>query len=137
MKKAFTLIEILIAVFVLEIGLLGIATFYSYSFQISKIARHDTIASNLASGLIDEQSAIAFDNLIVGEGTKTRYSDDINNPFYNWYKKIDVAFIDMNLVASYTETETNKNMKKVTITIYWPEGSNERSFQTATIRAKH
>ena len=52
-RRAFTLIEVLLAIFVLEIGLLGIAGFYTYSFKITKIARMETTAANLASRLLD------------------------------------------------------------------------------------
>ncbi|KKQ73683.1 MAG: hypothetical protein US94_C0028G0001, partial [Berkelbacteria bacterium GW2011_GWB1_38_5] len=62
-KKAFTLIEILLAVFVLEIGLLGIVTFYSYAIQVTKIARNETTAANLASGILDNELSAAYDNL--------------------------------------------------------------------------
>ncbi len=134
-RKAFTLVEILLAVFILEIGLLGVAGFYAKSLNISKTARNETTASNLASGLLDEQLENNYSNLSVGEGTKTRYSSDSNDPFYNWHQKTDIAYIDSNLSASYSEPDTN--MKKVTITIYWMENTSERTFQIASIKARH
>lgn len=134
-KKAFTLVEILLAVFVLEIGLLGIAAFYAYSFRVTKIARNQTIASNLASGLLDEKLAGAYDNLAVGAGSREKYSPLENDPFYSWDKKIDITYIDSNLVDSFSGPDTN--MKKILVTVYWQEYNHEKSFQTATIKAKH
>jgi len=134
-KKAFTLIEILLAVFVLEIGLLGIASFYTYSFKITKTARNETIAANLASGLLDEVLENSYPNMVVGEGNKTAYEATPNSPFANFQKKIDIAYIDSNLSASYLPPDTN--MKKITVTIYWTQDSGERSFQIASIKAKH
>lgn len=72
---------------------------------------------------------------MVAEGTKTNYSPDISNPFYSWQKKIDIAYINTNLVASYSEPDTN--MKKITVTVYWQENGAERNFQIATIKARH
>ena len=135
LKKAFTLVEILLAVFILEIGLLGIASFYTYSFRVTKIARNQTIASNLASGLLDDESAIAYDNLQVLAGSREKYSAIEGDPFYNWDKKIDISYIDSNLVESYSGPDTN--MKKILVTIFWQEYGHEKSFQTATIKAKH
>lgn len=135
MRRAFTLVEILIAVFVLEIGLLGIASFYTYGFKITKTARNETIASNLATGLLDEQLSNNYDNLTIGAGLKTKYSTDAASPFYNWDQKIDIAYIDTNLVESYAEPDTN--MKKVTVTIYWQTSDGEKNFQTASIKARH
>lgn len=134
-KKAFTLVEILLAVFILEIGLLGVAGFYAKSLNISRSARNETTAANLAAGLLDEQSANNYSNLAVGEGTKTAYSTEINNPFSNFSKKVDIAYINTSLVASYAEPDTN--MKKITATVYWQENGAERNFQMATIKAKH
>lgn len=135
MKKhlSFTLIEVLLAIFVLEIGLLGIAGFYTYSFKVARYARNETTAANLASGLLDEQLAISYDNLAVGAGTKTGYTTDVNDPFYSWQKKIDMAFIDSNLIEQPIDT----HMKKITVTIYWQQDGAEKSFQTASIKAEH
>lgn len=132
-RKAFTLVEILLAIFVLEVGLLGVAGFYAYSLNITKMARNDTTASSLAAGLLDEQLENSYDNLAVGAGTKTNYITDVNDPFYSWQKKIDIAYIDSNLQESATDT----NMKKITVTVYWQFNGQEKSFQIATIKARH
>lgn len=132
-NQAFTLIEVLLASFVLEIGLLGIVGFYSYSFQISKIARQETTAANLASGLLDEKLAISYDNLPIGPGSKIRYSADEASPFYDYFQKIDIVYITTNLSESAIDT----NMKKIVVTVFWPHGNGERSFQTATIKTRH
>jgi len=131
-SRGFTLIEVLIAIFVLEIGLLGIASFYSSSFKITRQARNETIASNLASGLLDDETALTYDNIPALPGARLPYSTDQSSPFQTWDKRIDVAYIDDNLVEKTTET----NMKKITVTVYWQDPSGEKSFQTATIKAK-
>ena len=131
-KKAFTLIEVLLAIFVLEIGLLGIAGFYANSLQITKRARNETIASNLAAGVLDEELAITYDNL--PDVPKQRYSPDADNPFYNWYKEVNVTCINTSL-NPLACTDPTAHMKKVVVTIYWQE--SERSFQIATIKAEH
>ncbi|HLB95548.1 MAG TPA: prepilin-type N-terminal cleavage/methylation domain-containing protein [Patescibacteria group bacterium] len=138
--RGFTLVEVLLAVFVLEIGLLGVAGFYAYSLNIAKFARNETTAANLAQGLLDEQLSSSFDNLSVGEGGKTAYSSDPSSPFANFKKQVDIAWLAADLTASYTQIPGpggNENMKKITVTIFWPFESGEKSFQMATIKAKH
>lgn len=132
-KKSFTIIESLIAIFILEIGILGISNVYANSFKTSRVARNETIASNLASGLLDEGLANSYDSLTIAVGTKTRYSTVPSDPFYEWEKKVDVAYVDANLTEQASET----NMKKIVVTIYWKEGSSDKNFQIATIKAKH
>lgn len=130
------MVELLLAVFVLEIGLLGIATFYAYSFKIAKIARNETIASNLATGILDEQMASNYDDLIVSSGSKVPYSAVPGNPFSNFQKQIAISCIDANLADIACSTSTH--MKKVVVTVYWTEsGAAERSFQIANIKAEH
>lgn len=130
-SKAFTLIELLLAVFVLEIGLLGIAGFYANSLQVTKIARNETIASNLAAGVIDEEMAIAYGSLT--PLAKDRYSNDSNNAFYNWYREVEISCINENLDPPIT-CDSNAHMKKILVTIYWQE---QQIFQVATIKAEH
>ena len=125
-RSSFTLIEVLLAIFILEIGLLGIAGFYASSFKITKTARNETIASNLASGILDEELAIAYDNLTPVPLTT------FNSPFDNWQKKVDIAYVDANL----TEQATDTHMKKITVTIYWQETGGEKNFQIASIKAE-
>lgn len=130
-KKAFTLVEILLAVFILEIGLLGIATFYSKSFQVARTARLQTMATNLAAGVLEEQLSISYANLI--NISKRHYSNDQNDPLYNWWKQVDVYFVDANL----NNSQSNTHMKKIVVTIYWTDEGTEKSFQEITLKAEH
>lgn len=132
-KRAFTIIEVLVAIFILEIGIMGVGSFFTYSFKIIRVAREETIASNLASGLLDEEIANSFDNLLPVAGTRSKYSTDQADPFYNWDKKIDITFLDTNL----NETATPTEMKKIIVTIFWKSAGSDKTFQTATIKAKH
>lgn len=131
--RGFTIIEVVIAIFILGVGILGVSTFYSASIRTIRIARDETAASNLAAGLLDESISNTFDNLAVGIGTKVRYSDIPTDPFHKWSKKIDILYIDSTLA----ETATPTNMKKVVVTVYWTEGTSEKNFQTASIKARH
>jgi len=131
--RGFTIIEVLIAIFILEIGILGVASFFTTGFKITKTAREETIASNLAAGLLDEEVVNSFDNIPVAIGSREKYSIDASSPFYNYEKKIDISYIDANLADSVAATE----MKKIVVTIYWINSGNEKSFQTATVKARH
>ena len=133
-KKSFTMVELIMAVFILGVGLLGIATFYAYSFKIAKMAQSETTASNLASGILDEQLSNSYDNLAVSSGSKVPYSEVVGNPFTNYQKQIAISCIDANLIDTAC---TNAHMKKVVVTVYWTDNTTERSFQIASIKAEH
>lgn len=125
--------EILLAVFLLEIGLLAIAGFYSYSMQVTKYARNQTTGSNLAQGILDEVSSTSYENLAIGTTAKERYTTDATSPFYTWEKQVTVAFVDLNLFEQSYDT----NMKKIVVTIYYQEKGAEKNIQTASIKARH
>lgn len=131
-RKSFTLIEVLLAVFVLEIGLLGIAGFYSYSYGITKTARNLTIASNLAAGVLDKEMAITYDNL--PNVPRQQYSE--TSPFNNWEKEVIVSCINdsLNPLAC---SDSAAHMKKIVVKIYWHEQQSDKSFEIATIKAEH
>ena len=129
-NRAFTLIELLLAIFVLEIGLLGIAGFYTYSLRITQVARFETTASNLAAGLLDETLVQSFDSI---QGvSRSAYSSDSTSPFKNYDKQIDVAYVNKNLQPE----SSDQNLKKVTVTIFWQQDNHEKSYQIASLKAK-
>jgi len=132
-KKAFTIIEVLIAIFILEVGILGVSSFFASGFKIIKNARTETIATNLGSGLLDETLANSFDNIPVGTVARQKYSPNLGDPFYNYDKQIDTTYIDEYLNNSVTPTP----MKKIVVTIYWTIGNQSKTFQIATIKASH
>ena len=141
-KRSFTIIEVLIAIFILEVGILGVSSFFASGFKIIKTARTETITSNLAAGLLDEQLATAYDNLTVGAGTCQKYSTDINSPFYTWSQEIDIAYVNSNLDESYNLlidplTGSYTQMKKITVTVFWQEECQGKSLKTAAIKASH
>lgn len=133
-KKSFSLIEVLLAVFILEIGLLGISTFYAYSHKIAKMARNQTIATNLAQGVLDEQIAKSYDSPELITVNRTAYSTVPNNPFQGFDKEITITCINASL-GDLNCLDPNAHMKKVIVTIYWTEDNSNRSVQLAVIKA--
>jgi len=131
-KKAFTIIEVIIAIFILEVGILGVASLFASGFKIIKNARTETIAANLGSGLLDETLANSFDNIPVSTA-RERYSIEQSDPFYNYEKQIETSYIDAALNNSVTPTQ----MKKIVVTIYWTVGNQQKTFQIASIKASH
>lgn len=132
-KKTFTIIEVLVAIFILEVGILAVGSFFASSFNITRNARTETIAANLGSGLLDETLANSFDNIQIVSGKREKYSLDQNDPFYNYEKQVDVTYIDASLNNSTAPTA----MKKISVTIYWTVGTKQKTFQIVSIKTSH
>lgn len=133
--RGFTIIEILVAITVFGIGVLGIAGFFITASQIVRSASNTTIASNLASGFIDEELSTAYDQLTPGTGTPALVSEDQSSPFYNFQKQINISCIDINLAITDC-TATPSPLKKIDVFIYWQERGNGKNIQMSTLKNK-
>jgi len=133
--RGFTIIEILVAITVFGIGVLGIAGFFITAIHTIRSSSNTTIASNLASGFIDEELATAYDQLTPGTGTPAPVSEDQSSPFYNFQKQINISCVDINLAATDC-TEIPSPLKKIDIFIYWQERGNEKNIQMSTLKNK-
>lgn len=133
MKKAFTIIEIIVAITVLAVGVLGISVFFSLSLKVTDSANHVTTASNLAQGVVDTELTLSYDNLSVGNGTRVRFSTDPTNPYYNYYETVNVSFINPDLTPN---NAPDVGLKKIEVIIDWLEGTNPKNVQISTIKAK-
>lgn len=129
-QKAFTLVEVIVAIGVLTIGVLGIATFFAFSTRIARSASNTSIASNLAQGVLDEQTAKSYEELT--SVARTDYTSDTSSPLNKFQKQIDVSLVDSNLAVS----ETDIGIKEITVHIYYDESGSEKSVEIATIKAK-
>ncbi len=126
-KKGFTIVEIIVAITVLTIGVLGVATFFARSSILSRAATHISTASNLAQGIIDEQMAKSYGEIVPVE--KVRVSDLQTSPYYSYYKEVNINLIDKNLAPS-----SDVGMKQIIVKIYYYDGDVEKNVELSTIK---
>lgn len=131
-KRAFTLIEVIVALTVFSIGVLGVQTYFATSSRLTTAASRMSTASNLAQGIVDTELTLAYDELIPGTSTKVRVSTDSASPFYNYQKQVTISLIDSNLNTSATDV----GLKKILVTVFYSEGGSEKNVQMATIQTK-
>jgi len=134
-RSGFTIIEILVAIAIFGIAVIAIAGFFITAIQTVRSASNTTIASNLASGFIDEELAIAYGQLTPGTGTKDLITEDQSNPLYNFQKQINISCVDINL-ASADCAVVPSPLKKIDVFIYWQERGNEKNIQMSTLKNK-
>jgi len=132
MKKAFSIIEVIVALTVFTIGILGIETYFATSSRLTVAANHISTASNLAQGIIDEEIALSYAELNPGTGAMERISTDSNSPFYNYQKQITISLIDNSLNPSATDV----GLKKIDVKVYYPERGISKYVQMATIQSE-
>ena len=130
-SRAFTVVEILVAITVLTIGILGMAGFFGVSAKLTGSAKSQTTASNLAQGVLDTELGKSYDELAVGNGDKDQFSTNQNNPYSKYAFRINISLIDKNL-----NTSTDVGLKKIEVFVYWNEGAKEKYVQMSTIKTQ-
>lgn len=132
--RGFTLVEVIVAMTVLTIGLLGVASFFANSAKLGRMASNESIASNLAQGYIDDQVAESYANTTVGVFPEPaeRVTNDPNSQLYNFYQQTTVSLIDTDLNPSATDM----GLKKIQVVITYKEGADDKNVTMATIKAE-
>ena len=111
-NKGFTLIEVLIAMVILSIGLLGTAALITGIINGNKVSNRITTATVLAQDKMEEIKRIGY-------SSENEPRAVLSSPYNNYER--EVTGLDVESPAA--------NMKTVTVTVYW-ESSKSVSLQT-------
>jgi type IV pilus assembly protein PilV len=133
-ERGFTLVEVLVALVVLSVGLLGIAGLYVESLRAGRAAVYRSTAVTLASDMADRIRANP-DGLYAGVGPGTAANDCVNGPadcspdelaqddWFRWLEDIRerlpqgaTATVDVQAIAPITQ---------FVITVSWPDVGQE------------
>ncbi len=132
----FSLIEIVVALAILSTAFLGLIKVFPLGIDMNTSAKNKTVASYLAQDKIENLYASGYDNIATGTiEAKHRISTSSDSYLYNYQRETVVDYIDGNLTA----TSGDSGMKRITTTVYYPEGANkaEQSFRVNTIISKN
>lgn len=64
-NSGFTLIEVLIAMFILSVGILAVVSMFTTSMKASQLGRNVTVANRLAQNLMEQVKTQTFDQVII------------------------------------------------------------------------
>lgn len=137
-KKGFTLIEILIVIFLFSIVFLGILGAYQLGLKIVELSKNKVIATSIANGEIEKIRNLPYESV----GVQGSFPDGVlepvsfitqNNKEYEIKRRVDYV-VDSSDGIYYPEDECPNDYKKVEITISWTGrfGENEIVFLTNT-----
>lgn len=109
MNKGFTLIEALIAIFILTIGISAVLTMFPLGLQVGNFSQMTTIASELAQAKTEEILSKSYSNISLG----TVIEDQLDSPFESFSRETEITYVDSSLQYSAVDT----GLKKVKITV--------------------
>ena len=124
-NKGFSLLELIIAIAVLAVGLVGVLQIFPIGLRASQRAGMMTKAAFLAQNKIEDIKLAGFD-AITELPPKIPLSGKDGD--FEWNIKID----DVNLEG----VENTSEMRKVTVILTWPERNTTRSKEFITYVTK-
>jgi type IV pilus assembly protein PilV len=126
--QGFTMLELLIAIAILAIGLLGLATLQSTSIQGNRDSKELTTAVFLAEKKMEEMKSAAFNAAPLNIGSST----DINNPMNGSGATGGIYYRSWN-VQRYL---SSNNMKQITVSVSWTISGKSHSIAFDTVVSK-
>lgn len=136
-SAGFSLIELLIAIFILVIGIIGVMYMFPMGVQVAKSAQMTSVAVQLGQIKMEETITKHYDDILTGE-TIEPY-DSIAG--FNHYKRItEISCVDPSLNqvgCDYDSIDLNP-MKKIEVSLFWksPLGSLEQNVNLVSLISK-
>lgn len=115
--RGFTLIEVMIAVFLLVVAIMGAASVTTSVIKGNAFSQTLTTATTLAEDKMEDLKSVAYGSLLTGNDTKS-----IDN---------------LNYTRAWTVGVESNNRKTVAVTVTWTQLTLNRSVTLRTMRAKN
>lgn len=121
-NKGFTLIEIMVAIVILSIGLLGMASLTVSIIKGNKLSNNLSVATTLGQDKMEDIRRLGYSGTPTTTTTVTENYNTITD--YGEYKRVTETTIDSPATG----------MKTITVTTYWD--SDAHSVEVKTILAQ-
>lgn len=136
--KGFTLIEAIIAIFIITVGIVAVLQMFPLSIQQQKLAEMSTVASKLGQEKIEVIIAKSYNDILVGTTTEA-YGQISGFTAFKRATAINCVNPDLQEVpCNYSPTDDPNPIKKIEVIIFWksPLGVTEKNLKTATLISK-
>lgn len=126
-KEGFSLIEVMIAVFVLSVGILTVLVFFPFGLQMARYSKMTSQAVQLAQEKIEEVISRPYTDVV------SEPESVLAVPFNAYFRKTDVVCFDPNGSSSPNCPETG--IKEVKVTVSWssPFGGTSPKIELYTL----
>jgi len=120
-NNGFTLIEVLVAMVILSIGLLGTAALITGIIRGNKVSNRISTATTCAQDKMEEIKMLGYSGMPTSDTTTTESYNSITNYFL--YKRVTCTNVD----------NPTADMKTVTVTVYWDSDNSSIELKTILV----
>lgn len=125
-KNAFTLLEIIIALAILAVGMVGILALYPVGFYASGRAANMLQTATLGTQVLEATKLLDYDDALLSEGDHTESTPGVDWQDTRFTYSYEVSIIDSNI-----------NLKQITVMISWTERNRTRDETFTTYITKY
>ena len=133
-REGFTLVELMVAVFLMTVGVLAISQVMTVANRHTAYAREEMIANALAQEIREKIMSETFEDIkTIFNGVDTNNMGSVPAPAYDWATHVEDRLGPTGrgviAVADHLDDPSLEyGMVGVTVTLSWKEGGNDVSF---------
>ena len=112
-SAGFTIIELLTAIFILVIGIVGVISVFPLGARVGKYSEMNTVAAQLGQAKMEEITSQSYSEIPVGI-IEPKHS--LDPPFSIYSRETEVNWYDP---VNQTISTTDLGIKKIKVTVTW------------------
>lgn len=132
-EAGFTLIEVLVAIFILVVGIVAVLDIFPLGTKIWKSAEMATIASQLGQAKMEEIISKSYNEISIGV---IEAKHNLDPPFSFYQRETKVICVDPNSnLSEVVNCSPDPGIKKIEVTIFWksPLHISEKSINLSSL----
>ncbi len=128
-RRGFTFVELLIALSLFSVGMLSILQIFPINRRLLNQSSYQTDAAFLAEEQMETLRSLAYSALTAGTyEAKATVPNSTGTVYSLFQRSTTIDYIN----SSYAVSGTDTGLKRLTVTVYWSEGSVNRSYVLST-----
>lgn len=134
-QKGFTLIEVMVTIFVLALGIVAVLNIFPLGLQIRRGAEMSATASWLGQAKIEEVTSIPYSDIAVGT-IETRHF--LDSPYNQYERETVISCVQGTDLSAVGCDSQPTPLKKVQVTVFWkrPFKLTEEKIEILTLLVK-
>ncbi len=132
-SESFTIIELIISVFILTVGISAVLYMFPIGIQIQKASQMATVAIQLSQGKMEEIISKSYGEIIAGT-VEEDYGFD--SDFSSYRRETEISYF--NPENPQIVPVSDLGIKKIQVTVFWrsPLGISEKEIKLITLFAR-